>query len=125
MKDFTQGLLFGAVVGGLIALLNTPNDGEENRRKLHAYMKDNTDAVNDLSDDVRRLQESLSRLSNEGMAVADTVSKEVSASVEDFAQKNAPRFKRVASSLNKLTDDLEKEMSKFEDSPLLNEEPQV
>ncbi|MDE1549644.1 YtxH domain-containing protein [Jeotgalibaca caeni] len=122
MKDFTQGLLFGAVVGGLIALLNTPNNGEENRRKVQDYIKDNTNAVNDLGDDLKQLQVSLGRLSEEGMAVADRATKDIAYSVEDFTQKNSPRIRRVMSSINKLTEDLKNEQEKYQDSPLLNQE---
>ncbi len=114
MKDFIQGLVFGATVGGLVALLNTPNDGAENRRIVQDYLRENTDNVNELSDDLKNLQESLSRLSNEGMAVANTMTKEVTASVEDFTQRNQPRINRVMDRVNDLTADLEAEQAKFE-----------
>ena len=114
MKDFIQGLFFGAAVGGLLALLNTPNDGTENRRIVQGYLRENTENVNELSHDLKNLQESLSRLSNEGMAVANTVTKEGTASVEDFTQRNQPRINRVVDRVNDLTADLEVEQAKFE-----------
>lgn len=114
MKNFAQGLLFGTIVGGLIGLLNTPHDGAENRRRLQAYINENTNSVNDLTEDLQRLQQSVSRLSNEGMMVMDTFTKEVTESVEDFSQKNQPRIRRITDQVSNLTDTIEKETAKLQ-----------
>lgn len=119
MNRFTQGLLFGLGIGGLLGLLNTPHSGAENRRRLQAYLNENRASVDDLSQDLKGLQKSLAYLSEEGMAVADTATKELTQSVTDFAQKNQPRIKRVTDSLSKLTQDVQQEASKYQDSPLM------
>lgn len=114
MKNFTQGILFGVITGGLIALLNSPNSGEVNRRKLKSYLQENTDSVKDLTGNVQGLQQSLSSLSQEGMATVNTATKEVTASLQAFTEENSPRIKRVMRSINKLTDDLKTEQQKYE-----------
>lgn len=119
MSKFVQGLFFGLGVGGLIGLLNTPHSGDENRRRLQVYINENKDAVNDLSRDLKGLQNSLSTLSDQGMAVADTATKDLAESVTEFAQKNQPRIRRVTDSLSKLMADAENEAKKYEDNPLL------
>lgn len=53
MKNFTQGLIFGTIVGGLVALLNTPRSGEVNRRRLQSYIQTNTDSVNELAESLK------------------------------------------------------------------------
>ena len=114
MKNFTQGLIFGTIVGGLVALLNTPRSGEENRRRLQSYIQTNTDSVNELAESLKDLQGAVSRLSNEGMLVADTFSKEVTTSIEDFSQRNQPRIRRITDQVAKLSDTVEKETAKLQ-----------
>ncbi len=119
MKLFTQGLFFGLGVGGLIGLLNTPNSGDENRRRLQVYINENKASVDDLSKDLKGLQQSLTDLSEQGIAVANTATKDLTHSVTEFAQKNQPRIKRVVDSVSKLTEDAQEEAEKYEDNPLL------
>lgn len=119
MNKFVQGIFFGLGVGGLLGLLNTPHSGSENRRRLKEYINENKEAVDDLSRDLKGLQNSLSTLSEEGMAVADTATKDLTESVTEFAQKNQPRIRRVTDSLSKLMEDTERETKKYEDNPLL------
>lgn len=121
MNKFTQGLLFGAFVGGLLGLLNTPHSGKENIRRMKEYVDDNTTATGDLSVSLQGLQRSLSSLSEEGMAVVDTATKDLTASIEEFTQKNKPRIKRVSDRVSQLTEDLQKEKEKYESSPLVQD----
>lgn len=114
MKDFTQGLLFGAVVGGLVTLLNTPRSGQENRIRLQAYMQDNTESMDELNADLSRLKDSINRLATEGLGVVNTATQEITASVEDFAAKNQPRIRRVTDRLTELTETIEEEAAKYE-----------
>lgn len=109
MKDFSQGLMFGAVVGGLMALLNTPHSGMENRKKLKAYIEVNTESFEELSNDLNQLRGALMRLADEGMGVVNTASQEITASVQDFTEKNEPRFRRVAEQVTDLVETVENE----------------
>ena len=114
MKDFTEGLVFGAIVGGLVTLLNTPRSGQENRLRLQAYMQDNAQSMDELNEDLGRLKESLNRLTTEGLGVVNTATQEITASVEDFTAKNQPRIRRVTDRLTDLTETVEREAAKFE-----------
>lgn len=121
MNRFVQGLLFGTFVGGLIGLLNTPHSGKENIRRVKAYVDDNTAATEELTVSVQGLQHSLSSLSQEGMGAVDTATKDLTASIEEFTQKNKPRIKRISDRLSQLTEDLQKEKEKYEQSPLVQD----
>lgn len=122
MKMFTQGLFFGLGVGGIIGLLNTPHSGTENRRRLQEYMNENKESVNELSGSLKGLQQSITNLSDQGMAVADAATKDLTESLTEFSQKNSPRIKRTVDSLSKLTEDAKKEANKYKNSPLLNKQ---
>ncbi|MGP6146830.1 YtxH domain-containing protein [Jeotgalibaca sp. A122] len=114
MKDFTQGLLFGVIVGGLVTLLNTPRSGKENRVRLQEYIEDNTESFEVLNEDLVRLKASINRLTTEGLGVVNTATQEITASVEDFTAKNEPRIRRVTDRLTELTETVERETAKYE-----------
>ncbi|CZQ91861.1 Hypothetical protein Tpal_1475 [Trichococcus palustris] len=107
MRSFTEGLLFGAVVGGLVALLNTPNNGKENREKIKEYLDDTTLAVADLNESLNGLRESVNTLTNQGLAVATQFTDDVTKSVENFTLSTQPRINRINESLNTLTEDMD------------------
>lgn len=48
------------------------------------------------------------------MLVADTFSKEVTTSIEDFSQRNQPRIRRITDQVAKLSDTVEKETAKLQ-----------
>lgn len=121
MNRFTQGLLFGAFVGGLIGLLNTPHSGKENIRRMKEYVDDNTTAAEDLSVSLQGMQRSLKSLSEDGLGVMDIATKDLTASLEEFTQRNRPRIKRVSDRVAQLTEDLQKEKEKYEQSPLVQD----
>lgn len=114
MKDFTQGLLFGAVVGGLVTLLNTPRSGKENRIRLQEYIQENTESFEELNEDLGNLKEAINRLTTEGLGAVNTAAQEITATVEDFTAKNEPRIRRITERLTALTDTVEQEAAKYE-----------
>lgn len=114
MRSFMEGIVFGAVVGGLLGLLNTPRSGKENREKAKAYLEDNTLAVEDLNESVQGLRKAIQSLTNEGLASVTTVSEEVTKSIESFTQQAQPRINRINDKLAVLTEDMEKVAASFE-----------
>ncbi len=107
MRSFTEGILFGAVVGGLVALLNTPNSGKENREKIKEYLDDTSLAVADLNESLNGLRESVNTLTNQGLAVATQFTDDVTKSVENFTLSTQPRINRINESINTLTEDMD------------------
>ena len=114
MRSFTEGILFGAVVGGLVALLNTPNSGKENREKIKEYLDDTTLAVADLNESLNGLRESVNTLTNQGLAVATQFTDDVTKSVENFTLSTQPRINRINESINTLTEDMDIVISNLE-----------
>lgn len=114
MRSFMEGIVFGTVVGGLLGLLNTPRSGKENRAKAKAYLEDNTLAVEDLNESIQGLRKAIQSLTNEGLASVNTVSEEVTKSIESFTQQAQPRINRINDKLAVLTDDMEKVAASME-----------
>lgn len=114
MRSFTEGILFGAVVGGLVALLSTPNNGKENREKIKEYLDDTSLAVADLNDSLNGLRESVNTLTNQGLAVATQFTDDVTKSVENFTLSTQPRINRINESINTLTEDMDIVISNLE-----------
>lgn len=104
---FFKGIIFGSVVGGIYGLLKTPRSGKENREALLSYIDDTTVLVNEVSQSVNELKEAVSVLSNEGKAIVEEFTDEVTESVKDFSYEAEPRMRRITDSTEKLSEDID------------------
>ena len=106
-NDFFKGLIFGSIAGGAYTLLKTPRSGEENREILLDYIDDTTLLVDDVTKSMNELKEAFSTLSNEGKALAEEFTQEVTVSIEDFTNQTEPRIRRIQEQTEKLSNDVE------------------
>ncbi|OFK13591.1 hypothetical protein HMPREF2829_09865 [Aerococcus sp. HMSC072A12] len=105
--SFLKGLVTGAVVGGITALLKNPNTGEENRRKLRAYSQDITAASRKLEGSLAETQMALTDLANQGLSTAKVARDDLSEAIRDFQTSSLPHRNAMQEKLAKINADLE------------------
>ncbi len=113
--SFFKGLLTGAVLGGVTALLKNPNTGEENRRKLRAYSQDITAASRKLEGSLAETQIALSDLANQGLSTAKVARDDLSEAIRDFQTSTLPHRNAIQEKLAKINADLEQTQMSLED----------
>ncbi|MDK6234189.1 YtxH domain-containing protein [Aerococcus sanguinicola] len=113
--SFFKGLLTGALLGGVTALLKNPNTGEENRRKLRAYSQDITAASRKLEGSLAETQIALSDLANQGLSTAKVARDDLSEAIRDFQTSTLPHRNAIQEKLAKINADLEQTQMSLED----------
>lgn len=113
--SFFKGLLTGALLGGVTALLKNPNTGEENRRKLRAYSQDITAASRKLEGSLAKTQIALSDLANQGLSTAKVARDDLSEAIRDFQTSTLPHRNAIQEKLAKINADLEQTQMSLED----------
>ena len=113
--SFFKGLLTGALLGGVTALLKNPNTGEENRRKLRAYSQDITAASRKLEGSLAETQIALSDLANQGLSTAKVARDALSEAIRDFQTSPLPHRNAIQETLAKINADLEQTQMSLED----------
>lgn len=113
MKDFVTGLIFGAVIGGSMALLNSPSSGEENRRKLKKYTNTITYAAKDLQGSIAEGQIAVTDLAQQGISSAKVARDEITMAIRDFNQSAVPQLNTMQKKADQLKDHLQEAQIKF------------
>ncbi|WP_124059407.1 YtxH domain-containing protein [Vaginisenegalia massiliensis] len=106
MSKFGQGLLFGSVIGGIVALLNAPKKGEETRQDLKLYLDQTRTDVDDVRFKVDNLKVAIERLSKEGLPQAQSAVKDLQTAIQHFSEESKPRINRVMNQVETLQTDI-------------------
>lgn len=107
MKHFLLGSLSGIVVGGIYGLIKTPRTGKENQEAIKVYIDDTNTHVQDVTDKVNDLKESISQLTQEAKFVQNEFSADVQATVTDFQYDMEPRLRRIQEHADKIQSEIE------------------
>ena len=102
MAKFLEGVLWGALFGGIAGLMNAPQKGEYTRAKVKNYLQQATDDVDDVRYKVDNLSHAVSRLKNEGLQSLQEATTDIQESVQKFTQENQPRINRVQEKVSQL-----------------------
>ncbi len=99
MKKFWMGLAFGALVGGVAALLFAPQSGSSTRRKMKRSLNELGDNLGDAADYVREQAE---RLSKEAQKLVDNGKSQlddVLEAAQEYAKATGSKVSEKASRL--------------------------
>lgn len=113
MKNFISGLLFGAVVGGVVTLLNTPHSGEVNRRRLKKYTTDVAYAAKDTQGSIAEAQTAITDLAQQGISSAKVARDEITLAVRDFNQTAVPQLNSLQEKIGQLQTNVGEAQIKF------------
>lgn len=113
MKDFVTGLLFGAIVGGAVALLNSPSSGEENRRKFKKYTNEVSYAAKDLQGSIAEGQIAITDLAQQGISSAKVARDEITLAIRDFNKSAVPQLNTMQQKADQLQTHLQEAQVKF------------
>ncbi|MDO4671101.1 MAG: hypothetical protein Q4A67_06485 [Aerococcus sp.] len=115
MKPFLKGLFFGGGVFGLIALLNNPNPGETNRKKLKDWSKDTEMSLRTLTQNLKSLQNAVQELSEQGNSTLVETQKSLAGLAADFIDSSEPQMLRLKNNIERLKTDLADIQEKVEE----------
>jgi len=82
--EFLLGLIFGGLMGAILALIFAPQSGEDTRAQLKETGIELQDRAAGLSEEVRRKAEGLSE---EAQKQAEELAKEISRATEEWSRK--------------------------------------
>ena len=95
MSKFLKGFIFGSVIGGVVALLNNPRSGKENREILSKQIQEVSQEVSVIHNGIKEIQEVIVP---QTMAVVNSIQEEVTT----FQLENKPRFRRIQDKIQTL-----------------------
>ena len=102
MSKFLKGFIFGSVIGGVVALLNNPRSGKENREILSKQIQEVTQDVTVINTGKATLQRGIKELQEvivpQTMEVVNSIQEEVT----KFQLENKPRFRRIQDKIQTL-----------------------
>ena len=102
MSKFLKGFIFGSVIGGVVALLNNPRSGKENREILSKQIQEVTNDVTVISTGKATLERGIKELQEvivpQTMEVVNSIQEEVT----KFQLENKPRFRRIQDKIQTL-----------------------
>ena len=102
MSKFLKGFIFGSVIGGVVALLNNPRSGKENREILSKQIQEVTKDVTVISTGKATLERGIKELQEvivpQTMEVVNSIQEEVT----KFQLENKPRFRRIQDKIQTL-----------------------
>lgn len=113
MKNFISGLLFGAVIGGSIALLNTPHSGAANRLKLKKYTNNVVYAAQDLQGSLAEGQTAITDLAQQGISTAKVARDEITLAMREFNNSAVPQLNTIQQKIGQLQTHLDQAQVKF------------
>lgn len=96
MKKFWLGLAFGAVVGGVAALLYAPQAGRSTRRKVKRSMEDVGDSLLQAAEYMKEQAEKLSKEANK-LAGSGREQLDEAVDAAQFYAKSAGEYAKTAS----------------------------
>ena len=102
MSKFLKGFIFGSVIGGVVALLNNPRSGKENREILSKQIQEVTQDVTVINTGKATLERVIKELQEvivpQTMEVVNSIQEEVT----KFQLENKPRFRRIQDKIQTL-----------------------
>ena len=102
MSKFLKGFIFGSVIGGVVALLNNPRSGKENREILSKQIQEVTQDVTVINTGKATLERGIKELQEvivpQTMEVVNSIQEEVTR----FQLENKPRFRRIQDKIQTL-----------------------
>ena len=102
MSKFLKGFIFGSVIGGVVALLNNPRSGKENREILSKQIQEVTQDVTVINTGKTTLQRGIKEIQEvivpQTMEVVNSIQEEVT----KFQLENKPRFRRIQDKIQTL-----------------------
>ena len=98
MSKFLKGFIFGSVIGGVVALLNNPRSGKENREILSKQIQEVSVIHNGKATLERGIKEIQEVIVPQTMAVVNSIQEEVT----KFQLENKPRFRRIQDKIQTL-----------------------
>ena len=102
MSKFLKGFIFGSVIGGVVALLNNPRSGKENREILSKQIQEVTKDVTVISTGKATLERGIKEIQEvivpQTMEVVNSIQEEVA----KFQLENKPRFRRIQDKIQTL-----------------------
>ena len=102
MSKFLEGFIFGSVIGGVVALLNNPRSGKENREILAKQIQEVTQDVTVINTGKTTLQRGIKEIQEvivpQTMEVVNSIQEEVT----KFQLENKPRFRRIQDKIQTL-----------------------
>ena len=102
MSKFLKGFIFGSVIGGVVALLNNPRSGKENREILSKQIQEVTNDVTVISTGKATLERGIKEIQEvivpQTMEVVNSIQEEVT----KFQLENKPRFRRIQDKIQTL-----------------------
>lgn len=102
MSKFLKGFIFGSVIGGVVALLNNPRSGKENREILSKQIQEVTKDVTVISTGKATLERGIKEIQEvivpQTMEVVNSIQEEVT----KFQLENKPRFRRIQNKIQTL-----------------------
>lgn len=107
MRKFGQGLLWGALFGGIAGLMNAPRSGQETRQALKEYLDQTTADVNDVRYKVDNLTHAIQRLSQEGLGNLKEAQDEIKYAVTQFSRETEPRIQRIQDRVENLQTEIQ------------------
>lgn len=107
MRKFTQGILWGALFGGIAGLMNAPRRGKETRSLVKNYLQQATEDVDDVRYKLDNLSHAVLRLKNEGLQSLQEATTDIQDSVQKFSNENQPRINRIQEKMAQLNASIE------------------
>ena len=102
MSKFLKGFIFGSVIGGVVALLNNPRSGKENREILAKQIQEVTQDVTVINTGKATLERGIKEIQEvivpQTMEVVNSIQEEVA----KFQLENKPRFRRIQDKIQTL-----------------------
>ena len=102
MSKFLKGFIFGSVIGGVVALLNNPRSGKENREILSKQIQEVTQDVTVINTGKTTLERGIKEIQEvivpQTMEVVNSIQEEVA----KFQLENKPRFRRIQDKIQTL-----------------------
>ena len=102
MSKFLKGFIFGSVIGGVVALLNNPRSGKENREILSKQIQEVTQDVTVISTGKATLERGIKKIQEVIVPQTTEVVNSIQEEVTKFQLENKPRFRRIQDKIQTL-----------------------
>ncbi len=106
LKKFSQGILFGSLLGGGLGLLLAPRSGNATRKKLKSDVDDATQTTENLDRSLKNFQASLLNLKETANDVLPKVAQETKETLTAFQFQAQPRIDQIKEQMEKIKADL-------------------
>lgn len=102
MSKFLKGFIFGSVIGGVVALLNNPRSGKENREILAKQIQEVTQDVTVINTGKATLERGIKEIQEVIVPQTLEVVNSIQEEVAKFQLENKPRFRRIQDKIQTL-----------------------